>query len=274
MRIAVIGAGVSGLVVAHLLNERHEVTVFEAAPYAGGHTNTVRVDTVDDTLHVDTGFIVYNDRNYPNFERLLDRLGVATQPSTMSFSVSAAHEDFEYASTPRGLLAQPGNLTRPGFVRMLGEYVRFNRDARALLEDGDDRISLGDWLGELGYSRAFVDRLIVPPASAVWSADPAQMWTFPARFLVRFFHHHGMLSLTGRPTWRTVRGGSARYVEALTAPLGERLRLRTPVDAVTRHDDHVRVTPRGGRPESFDHVVMAVHADQALRAACSSASPS
>src|SRR3954454_3409866 len=265
MRIAVIGAGVSGLATAHLLRERHEVTVFEAAAYAGGHTNTVRVDLADQTLHVDTGFIVYNDRNYPHFERLLERLGGATQPSTMSFSVSAAHEDFEYASTPRGLLAQPGNLTRPAFVHMLGEYVRFNRDARALLADGDDRVSLGDWLGERGYSRSFVDRLIVPQASAVWSADPAQMWTFPARFLVRFFHHHGMLSLTGRPQWRTIQGGSARYVEALIAPLGDRLRLRTPVDVVTRHDDHVRVTPRGGAPERFDHVVLAVHADQALR---------
>src|SRR4051794_5951478 len=162
MRIAIVGAGVSGLVCAHLLHERHEVTVFEAAAYPGGHTNTVRVDTSDETLHVDTGFIVYNDRNYPSFERLLERLGVGGRRSTMSFSVSATGEDFEYASTPRGLLAQPGNLTRPAFVRMLGEYVRFNRDARALLEDGDDRVSLGDWLGELGYSRAFLDRLIVP----------------------------------------------------------------------------------------------------------------
>src|SRR3954469_21039129 len=234
MRIAIVGAGVSGLVCAHLLHERHDVTVFEAAAYPGGHTKTVRVDTSDETLHVDTGFIVYNDRNYPSFERLLERLGVAGRPSTMSFSVSAADEDFEYASTPRGLLAQPGNLTRPAFVRMLGEYVRFNRDARALLADGDDRVSLGDWLGERGYSRSFVDRLIVPQASAVWSADPVQMWSLPARFLVRFFHQHGMLSLTGRPRWRTVAGGSARYVEALTAPLGHRLRLRTPVDAVAR----------------------------------------
>ena len=265
MRIAIVGAGVSGLVCAHLLHERHDVTVFEAAGDAGGHTNTVRVDTSDDTLHVDTGFIVYNDRNYPNFERLLERLGVASRPSTMSFSVSAAHEDFEYASTPRGLLAQPGNLTRPAFVRMLREYMRFNRDARALLEDGDDRVSLGDWLGGRGYSRAFVDRLIVPQAAAVWSADPAQMWRFPARFLVRFFDQHGMLSLTGRPGWRTVAGGSARYVEALTAPLGHRLRLRTPVDAIVRADDHVLVTPRGGEPERFDDVVVATHADQALR---------
>src|SRR3954463_8476472 len=144
MRIAIVGAGVSGLVAAHLLQPRHEVTVFEEGPRAGGHTNTVRVDTADETLHVDTGFIVYNDRNYPHFERLLDELGVATQPSEMNFSVSAEHEDFEYAGTPRGLLAQPGNLTRPGFVRMIADYRRFNREARAWLQTGDDRQSLGD----------------------------------------------------------------------------------------------------------------------------------
>jgi len=264
MRIAIVGAGVSGLVAAHLLTRRHDVTVFEAGSYAGGHTNTVRVDLPDQTLNVDTGFIVFNDRNYPNFERLLDRLGVASQRSTMTFSVSHATEDFEYAGTPRGLLAQPGNLSSRAFRRMVREYVRFNRDARALLDDGDDRVSLRDWLDAREYSADFVHRLIVPQASAVWSADPAQMWRFPARFLVRFFHQHGMLSLVGRPQWRTVRGGSARYVEALTAPLADRIRLNTPVAGVARHDDHVLVSPRGEEPERFDEVVFASHADQSL----------
>jgi uncharacterized protein len=263
-RVAVVGAGISGLTVAHLLHDRHDVTVFEAGSYAGGHTNTVRVDLADQTLHVDTGFIVFNDRNYPHFQALLARLGVATQPTTMSFSVSAVDEDFEYAGTPRGLVAQPGNLTRPAFVRMVGEYVRFNRDARLLLDSGDDAISLGDWLSERRYSDAFVRRLIVPQAAAVWSADPEQMWSFPARFLVRFFHNHGMLSLTGRPRWRTVSGGSARYVEALTRPFVDRIRLRTPVAAIHRHHDHVLITPRGGEPERFDEVVLATHADQSL----------
>jgi predicted NAD/FAD-binding protein len=147
---------------------------------------------------------------------------------------------------------------------MIAEYVRFNRDARVLLEHGDDRQSLGDWLRERGYSSAFVQRLIVPQAAAVWSADPAQMWSFPARFLVRFFEQHGMLSLTGRPQWRTVTGGSARYVEALTAPFCERIRLRTPVSAVSRREDHVLITPIGGEPERFDEVVIATHSDQAL----------
>ena len=265
MRVAVIGAGVSGLVAAHELHARHDVTVFEAGAYAGGHTNTVRVDLADETLAVDTGFIVFNDRNYPHFERLLERLGVATQRSTMSFSVSAAHEDFEYAGTPRGLLAQPGNLTRPAFVRMIAEYRRFNREARLLLREGSDTLSLRDWLGERRFSDAFVERLIVPQASAVWSADPDQMWSFPARFLVRFFEQHGMLGLTGRPRWRTVTGGSARYVDALIAPLAGRVRLRTPVDRVERTEDGVLVTPRGGEPERFDEVVIATHSDQALK---------
>src|SRR3954468_5933698 len=139
MKIAIVGAGVSGLVAAHRLHGRHDITVFEAGSYAGGHTNTVRVDLPDQTLDVDTGFIVFNDRNYPNFERLLERLGVQSQASTMTFSVSAAAEDFEYAGTPRGLVAQPGNLRRPEFLRMIREYVRFNRDARRLLTEGDDR---------------------------------------------------------------------------------------------------------------------------------------
>jgi len=264
MKVAIIGAGVSGLVVAHLLSRRHEITVFEAADYAGGHTNTIRVDTADQTLQVDTGFIVFNDRNYPNFERLLERLGVATQPSEMTFSVSAVDEDFEYAGSPRGLFAQPTNLTRPAFLRMIRDYVRFNRDARTLLEDGDDAQSLGDWLQERRFSDDFVHRLIVPQASAVWSADPAQMWSFPARFLVRFFHQHGMLSIAGRPQWRTVTGGSARYVEALTASFADRIRLHTPVSTIERRTDGVMITARGAEPERFDEVVLATHSDQAL----------
>jgi uncharacterized protein len=264
MRIAVIGAGVSGLVAAHELHRRHDVTVFEAGAYAGGHTNTVRVDTSDATLDVDTGFIVFNDRNYPSFERLLDRLGVAWQPSVMSFSVSAETEDFEYAGTPRGLFAQRGNMTKPAFLRMIGEYRRFNREARALLREGDDRTSLGDWLEERRFSRQFIDKLIVPQASAVWSADPDQMWSFPARFLVSFFENHGMLGITGRPQWRTVTGGSKRYVEALTEPYADRIRLNTPIASIERTADAVLVTPRGGEPERFDEAVIATHSDQAL----------
>jgi len=268
MRIAIVGAGVSGLVTAHLLAPEHEVTIFEAAGYAGGHTNTVRVDTADQTHHLDTGFIVFNDRNYPNFERLLGRLGVASQPSTMTFSVSDGHGDFEYnGSSPNGLFAKRAHLVTPWFHRMVADLARFNRAARELVrarDDGDEGPSLGVWLDQQRFSRPFIDRLIVPQASAVWSADPAQMWTFPARFLAEFFDNHGMLSLRGRPQWRTVSGGSARYVETLLAGFRGRLRLRTPIQTVVRAADHVLVTPRGGDPEPFDEVVLATHSDQAL----------
>jgi uncharacterized protein len=265
VKVAVIGAGISGLVTAHLLAGRHEITVFEANPYAGGHTNTVRVDTADATHWVDTGFIVFNDRNYPRFERLLERLGVRHQNSDMSFGVSDGTGDFEYCSaSPNGLFAKRAHLTTPWFHRMIADLVRFNRDARQLLARDDAGPSLGQWLDERGYSRAFVELLLVPQAAAVWSADPRQMWSFPARFLVEFFDNHGMLGFRGRPRWRTVQGGSHRYVQALIAPWRDRLRLATPVQAVTRRADHVEVKPHGGDAERFDEVVLAAHSDQAL----------
>jgi predicted NAD/FAD-binding protein len=268
MRIAIIGAGISGLTVAHLVDPVHEVTVFEAGDYAGGHTNTVRVDTAHETHDVDTGFIVFNDRNYPRFERLLQRLGVASQPSTMSFSVSDGRGDFEYNSaSPNGLYAKRAHLVTPWFQRMIADLVRFNRAARSLVSEtprDGAQVSLGHWLERQRFSRPFIERLIVPQAAAVWSADPAQMWTFPARFLAEFFDNHGMLGIGDRPRWRTVRGGSARYVEALTGRLGGRIRLRTAVEAVARAADHVLVTPHGGEPERFDQVVLATHSDQAL----------
>src|SRR5438552_3440857 len=219
MRVAVVGAGISGLVVAHLLHREHDLTVFEAGSYAGGHTNTIRVDTPNETHDVDTGFIVFNDRNYPSFERLLARLGVAWQPSTMTFSVSDGVGDFEYnGASPNGLFAKRAHLLTPSFHRMLADLARFNRAARELVRAPGDGPSLGQWLEDLRCSRAFIDRLIVPQAAAVWSADPRQMWSFPARFLVEFLDNHGMLGFTGRPSWRAIRGGSARYVEALVAP--------------------------------------------------------
>ncbi len=261
-RIAVVGGGVSGLVAAHLLHPRHEVTVFEAGAYAGGHTNTIEVETARGPLAVDTGFIVFNERNYPRFEALLAELGVASQPSDMSFGVSDG--DFEYASTsPNGLYAKRSHLLSPVFQRMVADVPRFQRRARALLEAPEEP-TLREWLATLGVSDAFVERVIVPQAAAVWSADPEQMWTFPARFLVEFFDNHGMLGLRGRPQWRTVTGGSKRYVEALTAPFADRIRLAAPVRSIERFAGRVEITPAGGEPEVFDEVVIAAHADQAL----------
>ncbi len=266
MRIAVVGAGVSGLVAAHLLRREHEVTVFEAAGHPGGHANTVRVETERDSYDIDTGFIVFNDRNYPVFERLLDDLHVLSQPSDMGFSVSDERGDFEYnGSSLNGLYAKRDHLLRPWFHRMIGDLVRFNRAARRLLDEpAADDPSLREFLARGGYSQPFVDRLIVPQVAAVWSADPNQMSTFPARFLAEFLRNHGMLGVRNRPGWRTVVGGSHQYVRALTAPMRDRLHLSTPIERIERAVDHVMVTPRGAEAQRFDHVVVATHSDQAL----------
>ncbi|MHB8532489.1 MAG: NAD(P)/FAD-dependent oxidoreductase [Solirubrobacteraceae bacterium] len=271
MRIAIVGAGISGLVAAHLLHTEHEIVLYEANGYAGGHTNTIRVDTEHQTHHLDTGFIVMNDRNYPSFTRLLDRLGVARQPTLMSFSVKGEAEDFEYAGTPRGLFCQPRNALSPRFQRMILDLLRFNRELRRLLDAGapaaggeSESESVADFLARRRFSRPFIERLIVPQAAAVWSADPAQMDSFPVRFLAEFFANHGMLGFRDRPRWSTIAGGSARYVEALTAPFRGSIRLRTPVREIERHSGHVEVRAAGSAPERFDQVVLATHSDQAL----------
>jgi predicted NAD/FAD-binding protein len=265
MRIAIVGAGVSGLVAAHLLHREHEIVVYEAGPYAGGHTNTIRVDTEYETHHVDTGFIVMNDRNYPLFTRLLDRLGVARQSTHMSFSVKGEEHDFEYSGTPRGLFCQPGNIANPRFQRMIVDMLRFNRALRRLLDGEESGESMHDFLARHRFSRAFVERLIVPQLSAVWSADPREAGSFPARFIAEFFANHGMLGFRDRPRWSTVAGGSARYVEALTGPFRDRIRLAAPVRSITRGVDAVEIVSDAAGAERYDHVVVATHSDQALR---------
>jgi predicted NAD/FAD-binding protein len=264
MKIAIVGTGVSGLTAAHLLHPRHEITVFEAEERIGGHVNTVEVAEESGPVAIDTGFIVFNDRNYPRFERLLGELGVPWQPSHMSFSVADGDGRFEYAGTPSGLFARPAHLLSPAFLGMLRDFFRFNREAKALIGMDGAAPSLGDWLDQQGFSRLFVERLIVPQASAVWSADPRQMWSFPASFMAEFFANHGMYSLRDRPRWRTVRGGSARYVEAITAPFADRIRTRAPVRSIARLPDGVLVEADGCEGEIFDEVVIAAHADQAL----------
>jgi predicted NAD/FAD-binding protein len=265
MRIAIVGTGVSGLVAAHRLHREHEITVFEAGGRLGGHTNTVRVEDEDGSdLWIDTGFIVFNDRNYPNFEALLEELGVAAQPSHMGFSVADGKGRFEYSGTPWGLFARPSHLLSPSFLGMLRDWRRFNREARTLIGMNGTAPSLGAWLEQRGYSQHFIQRLIVPQASAVWSADPEQMWSFPASFMAEFFENHGMYSLRDRPRWRTVAGGSVRYVEAISAPWRDRVRLRAPVRRIERRADGVLVEAEGCESERFDQVVIATHSDQAL----------
>jgi uncharacterized protein len=265
MKIAIVGTGVSGLVAAHHLHRQHEITVYEAAARIGGHTHTVDVpEPGGPDQAIDTGFIVFNDRNYPNFGALLGELDVASRPSHMSFSVSDGG-GFEFSGTPWGLFARPAHLLSPTFIRMLRDWRRFNRLAPGLIGMNGTAPSLGAWLEREGFSRHFIDRLIVPQASAVWSADPGQMWAFPASFMAEFFDNHGMYSLRDRPTWRTVEGGSRSYVEAITAPWRDRIRTAAPVRRIERRPDEVRIEADGCETESFDRVVIAAHSDRALQ---------
>lgn len=266
MKIAIIGSGISGLTAAHRLHPRHEITVFESGNYAGGHTNTIDVAVAGEHHRVDTGFIVFNDWTYPNFVALLDELGVRSQTAPMSFSVRCDVTSLEYnGSSLNGLFAQRGNLWRPSFYRMLRDILRFNRESPALANGADEPRTVGEYLADEGYSREFRDQYLIPMGSAIWSCPPHRFSQFPIAFVVEFYRNHGLLSVTRRPTWRVICRGSRTYVDALTRPFRNRIRLNTPVSAVRRYDDHVEVaTPRGGL-ESFDHVVFACHSDQALR---------
>lgn len=266
MRIAIVGTGIAGNVVAHHLAREHDITVYEAGSHVGGHTHTHDVHQGGRSYQVDTGFIVYNDWTYPNFIALLDELGVATQASSMSFSVRDEGSGLEYnGTTLNTLFAQRRNLLRPSFLRMIRDILRFNREAPALLQDGAQDITLGDYLERGRYSRGFIEHYIVPMGAAIWSTDPVNMLAFPARYFVRFFHNHGMLSVNERPQWRVIRGGSARYVEALVAPFRERIRLNTPVQSIRREGDHAWVQAQGQAAERYDAVFLACHSDQALR---------
>lgn len=265
MKVAIVGTGVSGLVAAYLLRRDHELTIFEADARIGGHTHTVLVDRPGGPLPVDTGFIVYNEPCYPNFTRLLAQLGVATQPSDMSFSVQCAATGLEYNGTSLdGLFAQRRNLLRPGFFLLLRDIARFYRDARALLAGDDDALTVDQMVAQQGYSQAFVRQHLVPMGAAIWSADPRSFGSFPARYLAGFLNNHGMLNLYERPRWRTISGGSRQYVDKITADFCDRIRLKTPVESVRRFEDRVEVTPRGGATERFDELILAVHSDQAL----------
>lgn len=265
MHVAVIGTGIAGMSAAHRLCSNHELTVFEAGAHVGGHTNTVTFAEDERELAIDTGFIVFNNRTYPGFSSLLARLGVATQASEMSFSVSDASRDFEYAGTSlNALYAQRRNLLRASFNRMLLDILRFNRVAPDFIAAGDEHTTLGEYLRQGEYGSEFVQRYIVPMGAAIWSMRPAAMFDFPALCFLRFFANHGLLQLRDRPRWRTVTGGSVRYVDHLTAPYRDRILLRHPVRAVQRRPGGVRVTTDAGT-KLFDAVLFACHSDEVLR---------
>jgi predicted NAD/FAD-binding protein len=265
MRIAIVGTGVSGLVSAHILSRRHDVTLFEADDRPGGHAHTVSVDLPDGTVEVDTGFLVYNERNYPGLVQLFADLGVATKPSDMSFGVRDEVSGLEWKGTSFGtVFAQRRNVARPAFLRMLADVVRFNRRARDLLDrPHDTTLSLGALLAGDRWSSQFLDWYLLPMGSSIWSADPSTFLDMPAVTFARFFANHGWLEYGDQPGWRTVVGGSKHYVDAILAPLGRTVRLEDPVTKITRGEHEVEIHTAHG-PERFDHIVVATHSDQAL----------
>jgi len=264
MRIAVIGSGIAGLASAWWLGKRHEVTLFEANDYLGGHTHTHLVQVDGRLQSVDTGFIVFNPLHYPLLTGLFKELGVASQPTTMSFSVHSERSGVEYSATSMDtLFCQRRNLASPRFWGMLRDLRRFYREAPKLLLSGDEGPSLGEFLDAGRYGGAFIQEHLLPMASALWSAPIASLAHFPARYLVQFMANHQMLQVSGRPEWRVVTGGSARYVDAMRRRWRVRERLETRVLGVERHEHGVRVLTAEGL-EGFDQMVLACHSDQAL----------
>ena len=267
MKIAIIGSGIAGLTCAHLLNRRHDVTVFEAGDWVGGHTHTVQVSVEGRQYDVDTGFIVFNDWTYPNFIRLLGQLGVSFKPTEMSFSVNDPDSGLEYnGNNLNSLFAQRRNLLSPGFWGMLRDILRFNKEAQRDLNELriDADMTLDDYLKAGGYGERFILHYIVPMGAAIWSMSMAEMLNFPLQFFVRFFKNHGLLSVSDRPQWQVIEGGSSAYIAPLTAAFKDRIRLNCPVKRVDR-DEHGVVIHSPAGIEHFDKVVFACHSDQALQ---------
>jgi uncharacterized protein len=265
MRIAIVGSGISGLTAARRLCTEHEVTVFEANDYIGGHTNTVDVEAEGRHWAVDTGFIVFNDWTYPNFIALMNEVGVESQPSDMGFAVRCERTGVEYCgSSVNQLFTQRRNAVSPAFWRMIRDILRFNREAPRLLEGREDTLALGAYLARERYSERFIEHYIVPMGAAIWSTDPQTMLRFPARYFVEFFANHGLLSVNDRPQWRVIKGGSRSYIAPLVAPFADRIRLNAAVTRVQRNDFGVELVLRDGHRAQFDAVVFACHSDQAL----------
>ncbi len=271
MKIAVVGTGISGLTAAYLLHREHDITVFESADRIGGHTATKDVETADGQFAIDTGFIVYNDWTYPNFIRLLNQLGIESKPTDMGFSVHCETSGLEYSGAGlTTMFAQKRNLFRPRHWQMLRDILRFNKQATRDLHGGrlPDDTTLGEYLKANGYSKSFEENYLNPMGSAIWSATIQDMHAFPLRFFVQFFHNHGLLSVTDRPQWRVLKGGSRAYLEPLTKGFKDRIRLNAKINAVVRQPDQVNVSYSVVNGESeiqtFDQIIFACHSDQAL----------
>ncbi|MFT5698282.1 MAG: putative NAD/FAD-binding protein [Desulforhopalus sp.] len=262
-KIAIIGSGISGLTCAHRLAPLYDITVYEADDYIGGHTHTVEVEKDGEVSNIDTGFIVFNDRTYPNFIALMEKIGVVSQPTEMSFSVRNDAIDLEYnGNTFNSLFAQRSNLIRPRFLRMVADIVRFNKEVR-LAADKDQSRTIGDFLEGKKYSSLFKENYLLPMVSAIWSMGLSSCMDFPLQFFVRFFDNHGLLNIINRPQWYSIIGGSSSYIEPLTATFKDRIRINTPVLNVEREESQVKIISKDGTT-SFDQVIFACHGNQAL----------
>jgi len=242
MKIAVIGSGIAGNVAAYKLSQDHDVTVYEANNYIGGHTNTHDIIVNDKKYAIDTGFIVFNDRTYPAFTQLLEDLKVEAMPTNMSFSVKHELTGLEYnGNTINSMFAQRSNLFRPSFLRMVKDILRFNREAVETLEHEDAELPLGEYLQKYRYGDEFKNHYIIPMGAAIWSTEASLMQDFPARFFIRFFNNHGLLSVNDRPTWHVIKGGSREYIEPLTRAFRHNTRIHTPVENIRRFPTHVEI---------------------------------
>ena len=264
-KIAIIGTGIAGLTCGYELTKRgFDLTVYEAADYIGGHTNTVDVDVEGEASRIDTGFIVFNDRTYPNFINLLEELNVQYQPTDMSFSVRNDHIDLEYnGHNLNSLFAQRSNLISPRFYNMLHDIIRFNKDVRAVAEH-DEVITIGEYLERSSYSELFKQNYLLPMISAIWSMGLESCQEFPLKFFVKFFENHGLLDIMNRPQWFTVVGGSSTYIEPLTASFHDHIKLNTPVTRVERKERTIAVHTDTDQ-QDYDQVIFACHGDQALK---------
>ncbi|MGZ9897410.1 NAD(P)/FAD-dependent oxidoreductase [Shewanella gaetbuli] len=265
-KIAVIGTGISGLTCAHLLSQKHNVTVFEANDYIGGHTATVDVEVDNKQYAIDTGFIVFNDRTYPRFERLMEKIGVESLPTEMSFSVHNAFSGLEYnGHTLFSLFAQKRNILKPSFYQFLAEIVRFNNSCKAIYEaDNYPDITLGEYLDQNQFSAFFCEHYILPMGAAIWSSSINDMRAFALRFFIRFFQHHGLLNISDRPQWSVIKGGSRNYIPKLIAPFKDKILLNSPITGVKRVEGGVTIQVANGEWQSFDEVILSCHSDQAL----------
>ena len=266
-KIAIIGSGISGLICGYNLSRNHDITMFEANDYIGGHTATIDIEADGKPWSIDTGFIVFNDHTYPHFQGLMDALGVDYQPTEMSFSVTNEATGLVYnGNTLSSLFAQRSNLLKPRFWRLLMEIVRFNKRCKALNSGGeiDPSLTVKDFLEAEKLSPYFAENYILPMGAAIWSASLGEIEAFPLKFFIQFFENHGLLNVVNRPQWFSIKGGSREYIPKLTRGFSDNIHLSTPVKSVARVDQGVQITLENGRVQQFDEVVFACHSDQAL----------